>query len=993
MIHAIIKPNAYQDSVNLMLLSSKLSRMDGIKAVSIMMGTPANKELFRSGNLWTEKLTDAGPNDMCIVVDSGNAAMLATVAEEVEAFLSAKKADAQKAGYPVVRSWAAAMQSLPDANIALISLPGKYAAQEADKALDNGLSVFMFSDNVDLEYEIALKKKAHEKGLLVMGPDCGTASLAGIPLAFTNVVRQGSIGLVAASGTGLQEVMVSIDRLGGGITQAFGLGGRDLSEAVGGITAQDALGALASDPATKAVVFISKPPAPSVRNKILNTLKNIGKPVVAIFMGQPAAIPVGQVRFAATLEDAARLAMDCISTLEGASITDIFPQLPVMKAAGQRHIKGLYSGGTLGAEAAMLIQSGLDIQDQSSHTEGRLLDAGGHSVIDLGDDKYTVGAPHPMIDSRTRVEMLLEAVQDPLLGIVLLDVVLGYGGNEDMAGSLTPAIEKAGALARQANRFLVFIASVCGTDGDPQGLEKQKKILRDAGVHIVETNARAVSLAVAAAQYLAAAQRSPMACSEKIASLMRAPKCINLGLRTFADTVFAHNGRVIHFDWMPPASGSATLASLLSKLQKHTGNDMGYSSINEANDAVVAKILAADCSLMDVVPAHTVIPELQPHVLLHAGPPPMTYADMTNPMQGSCIGALLFEGWAETEEEAVSLLSSGAIHFIPCHHVNAVGPMGGITSANMPVLVVKNKEHGNTAYCTMNEGIGKVLRFGAYNREVVDRLLWMKDELGPAMSKALARVSGGLALGPTVARAITMGDEFHQRNIAASALLLRDMVPYLIRASLPADQLIRVLEFLGATDQFFLNVMMAYCKAAMDAASTIQAGCIVTSMTRNGREFGIRISGMGDQWFTAPVNTPQGLYFSGFSGDDANPDIGDSAITETYGVGAMTMIAAPGVTRFVGAGGFYEALRISDELQDICTASNPALAIPCWDFKGAPVGIDIRKVVETGITPLINTGIAHKKAGVGQIGAGTVRAPLGCFEKALEAYAQKLGIA
>jgi len=419
---------------------------------------------------------------------------------------------------------------------------------------------------------------------------------------------------------------------------------------------------------------------------------------------------------------------------------------------------------------------------------------------------------------------------------------------------------------------------------------------------------------------------------------------------------------------------------------------MSYSGINEANDAVVAKILAADCYLMDVAPAHTVIPELQPRVLLHAGPP-IAYADMTNPMQGSCIGALLFEAWAKTEEEALALLNSGAIRFIPCHHVNAVGPMGGITSVNMPVLVIKNKEHGNTAYCTLNEGIGKVLRFGAYSREVVGRLLWMKDELGPAMSKALALMEGGLALGPIVARAITMGDEFHQRNIAASALLLKDMIPYLIRAALPADQLVRVSEFLGATDQFFLNVMMAYCKAVMDAARTIREGCIVTAMTRNGREFGIRISGMGDQWFTAPVNTPQGLYFPGFSGDDANPDIGDSAITETYGVGAMSMIAAPGVTRFVGAGGFHEALRISDELQNICTADNPALAIPCWNFRGAPVGIDIRKVVETGITPLINTGIAHKKAGMGQIGAGTVRAPLGCFEKALEAYAEKLGVA
>lgn len=419
---------------------------------------------------------------------------------------------------------------------------------------------------------------------------------------------------------------------------------------------------------------------------------------------------------------------------------------------------------------------------------------------------------------------------------------------------------------------------------------------------------------------------------------------------------------------------------------------MTYSSINEANDAVIAKIIAADCYLMDVVPAATVIPQLEKHVLLHAGPP-IAYADMTNPMQGSCIGALLFEGWAKDEEEALALLQKNSIRFIPCHHVNAVGPMGGITSPNMPVMVVKNNAHGNTAYCTMNEGIGKVLRFGAYSQEVVDRLVWMKNELGPALAKALAQIKGGLPLNPLIARAITMGDEFHQRNIAASALLMKELMPMLIKAQLPTEQVVRVTNFLAATDQFFLNVMMAYCKAAMDAARSIQEGCIVTAMTRNGREFGIRISGMGDEWFTAPVNTPQGLYFSGFSGDDANPDIGDSAITETYGVGAMTMIAAPGVTRFVGAGGFYEALRISDELQNICTTNNPALAIPCWDFKGAPVGIDIRKVVETGITPLINTGIAHKKAGMGQIGAGTVRAPLGCFEKALEAYAQKLGVA
>ena len=314
--------------------------------------------------------------------------------------------------------------------------------------------------------------------------------------------------------------------------------------------------------------------------------------------------------------------------------------------------------------------------------------------------------------------------------------------------------------------------------------------------------------------------------------------------------------------------------------------------------------------------------------------------------------------------------------------------MGGITSKNMPVLVVENRTEGNRAYCTMNEGIGKVLRFGAYDSEVVNRLKWMQTDLAPALSKTLRQIEGGLSLNAIIARAVTMGDEFHQRNIAASALLVKELVPYLLTAQINQDTLQKITRFLVDTDQFFLNVMMASCKAIMDGARKIQAGTIVTAMTRNGKDFGIRVSGTGDRWFTAPVNIPKGLFFTGYTQDDANPDIGDSAITETFGVGAMSMIAAPGVTRFVGAGGFDDALQISDEMSEICTDFNNNLAIPTWNFQGVPTGIDVRKVVETGITPLINTGIAHKKAGVGQVGAGTVNAPMECFEKALLALAE-----
>ncbi|MDF7666934.1 DUF1116 domain-containing protein [Orbaceae bacterium ESL0727] len=417
-----------------------------------------------------------------------------------------------------------------------------------------------------------------------------------------------------------------------------------------------------------------------------------------------------------------------------------------------------------------------------------------------------------------------------------------------------------------------------------------------------------------------------------------------------------------------------------------------YKSINEANQAIIDRIKEARPHWIGVIPAKEAVPTLQQgHKLLHAGPP-MTWGDMTGPMKGACIGACLFEGWAKTEPEAVALLANHQVEFIPCHAVNSVGPMGGITSANMPMLVIENITHGNRAYCNLNEGIGKVMRFGAYSEEVLDRHRWMRDSLAPALNAAVKRFDKGVDLTALMAQAITMGDEFHQRNIAASALLLRTLSPKLALLDYDKAQMAKIFEFLSVTDQFFLNLAMAYCKAVMDSAATIKAGTIVTAMTRNGKDFGIKVSGLGDQWFTAPVNTPQGLFFTGYSQDEANPDMGDSAITETFGIGGAAMVAAPGVTRFVGAGGVEAALETSEEMSEIYLEHNPLFQIPSWNFQGCCLGLDVRRVVETGITPLINTGIAHKDAGIGQIGAGTVRAPLACFEKALEAYAKKMNI-
>jgi hypothetical protein len=360
---------------------------------------------------------------------------------------------------------------------------------------------------------------------------------------------------------------------------------------------------------------------------------------------------------------------------------------------------------------------------------------------------------------------------------------------------------------------------------------------------------------------------------------------------------------------------------------------------------------------------------------------------MCGPMRGAIAGAIVLEGWADDLESAARLAAEGAIAFHPNHHFSAVGPMTGLTTRSMPVMVVENRAYGNLAYCTLNEGLGKVMRFGGNDASVLERLRWLADTLGPLLSRAL-RESGGIALKPIVARGLSMGDEMHQRNVGCTSLLIRTLAPALARTGADAALLAEALEFMGGNDQLFLNVAMVMGKAIADPASGVAASTLVTAMSRNGTEFGIRLSGTAERWFTAPVEMPRGLYFPGFTEDDANPDMGDSTIVETVGLGGFAMAAAPAVAGFVGAGSAADALGYSRRMMEITTGANPEWTIPALDFAGVPTGIDARRVVATGITPTINTGIAHREPGVGQVGAGVVNAPLACFEQAVVALAE-----
>jgi hypothetical protein len=413
--------------------------------------------------------------------------------------------------------------------------------------------------------------------------------------------------------------------------------------------------------------------------------------------------------------------------------------------------------------------------------------------------------------------------------------------------------------------------------------------------------------------------------------------------------------------------------------------------IEEANQEALRRMLAGEPVLVDVIPASQAIPQLADRMILHAGPP-IVWERMCGPMRGAVAGIAVFEGWADDLEKAASAAAGGALSLQPNHHFGAVGPMTGLTTRGQPVMVVENKTFGNRAYCAINEGVGKVMRFGGNDAEVLGRLRWIRDVLGPALARAL-RHSGGISLKPLIARGLTMGDEMHQRNVACSSLLLRELAPALVRTSVDGSELAQCLEFIGRNDQFFLNVAMATGKALSDPARGIEGCSVVTAMSRNGTDFGIRVSGTGDRWFTAPVEMPAGIYFPGFSERDANPDIGDSAIVETVGLGAFAMAAAPAVIAYVGAGRASEAAAFTRSMAEVVVGANPAWAIPALDFAGVPTGIDIRLVVETGIAPTINTGIAHREPGVGQVGAGIVKAPLACFEQALVAFAETMGAA
>lgn len=461
-------------------------------------------------------------------------------------------------------------------------------------------------------------------------------------------------------------------------------------------------------------------------------------------------------------------------------------------------------------------------------------------------------------------------------------------------------------------------------------------------------------------------------------------KAINLGLDMFSDDLASQGSTPVKMSWQPPAGGNPELIEALRFLEEPAIAER----INAANQVALERILTSQPILEGYAPALDVVPGMTKTTILHAGPP-TSWDRMNGPMRGAVTGALVFEGLAKDIDEAAQLAASGEITFSPCHEHGCVGSMAGVTSASMYMHVVRNATYGNYAFTNLSEQLSKILRMGANDQSVIDRLVWMRDVFGPVLSEAMKLNPEGIDLRLMMAQALHMGDECHNRNVAGTTLLIQALTPYIVETGFSTKEKREVFDFVASSDYFSGPTWMVTCKAALDSAQGVEDSSVLTTMARNGVEFGIRVAGMPGQWFTGPAQQVIGPMFAGYKPEDSGLDIGDSAITETYGIGGFAMAAAPAIVSLVG-GTVEEAIDYSRTMNEITTGNNPNVTIPVLDFMGVPSGIDIRKVIDTGILPVINTAIAHKEAGIGMIGAGIVNPPVEAFHKALLAFASTI---
>ncbi|MYM18523.1 DUF1116 domain-containing protein [Brevibacterium sp. 5221] len=989
------RTGVYYDSVALMQVSARVKRTTGISDALIGMGTPLNLDLMRAAGF--DVSGDVGPGDLVIAVRGDGEQALAAARTELEAAFDelarAARASEGPGGQDQPPLTVESAADRHGANLAVVSVAGEYAGIEALAALDAGCSVLLFSDNVDVATEVELKRIAGERDLLLMGPDCGTAMIGGVGLGFANTVPPGPFGIVAASGTGSQQVATLLAAAGTGVSHLLGTGGRDLGAEVGGASAAQAMRALAADARTERIIVVSKPADTAVVGRLEALAADLGVPVSWAVLGPDSPDLTAGVE--AALEAAGHEAVEWPVWGKAAQCT---PDGPLV---------GLFVGGTLADEAMLIasrslgpIASNIPLPG-APQIGGSNLPAGRHAIVDFGDDSMTEGRAHPMIDPSLRLAAIRE--QGENAGVLLLDLVLGHGAHPSPGAELAAAISDARSAAAARGRELPVLVSLIGTTDDPQDLEATAAALVNAGAQVFASNSQAVRQALALVDGARAGagtgssadtqgwaqdpgpdrpaeHRMPDGAStgeEPLRGLLGSELiAVNCGVGLFAQSLRDQAIEVAEVSWQPPSADPAEIFAIMADPRRLT-----------ANALALERMLGAGAELIGLRPARECL-GLRDHEFLHSGPP-LRWENASGPMRGALAGAVVFEGLAESLAEAEAGLAAGTFTTAPCHSRDAVGPMAGVVSPSMWMFELRDPVSGNRAYCSLNEGLGKVLRYGANGPEVLDRLRWMRDVLGPVLARAVES-HGPIDTKSYVSQMLQSGDEGHNRNRTATLLFLRDLMPDLLGLQWPAEQLAEVCRFLGANDYFALNLVMPTCKLAMAAAKDIPGSSLIVTMARNGTEFGVQTAGAGPTWFTGPAQVADGLYLGSYGPEDANPDIGDSAITETAGIGGLAMAAAPAVVRLVG-GDVAFAVETTRRMYEITAGEHPVHQIPMLEFRGVPSGIDVVAVLRTGVLPQINTGMAGRVAGVGQVGAGLVTPPWECFTEAASELARATG--
>ena len=892
-----VRNGSYHDSVTLLRVSQAVAGTPGVTAAQVAMATPLNIDLATA--LGFAVPAGVRPADLLVTLRAEDevaaAAGLAAIERELAAAAAGPGTGGGRldgSGTPPV-SVRAAAAGAPDAGLVLLSVPGSAVLGEALDAIEAGRHLMVFSDNVPVDHEVALKDAAATRGLLVMGPDCGTAIVSGVGLGFANVLRSSGfrtdrrVGVVAASGTGAQQLCCLLDEAGVGISHVLGVGGRDLSRQVAGRSTLAALAMLDADPATDHIVVISKPPHPQVAAVVRDAAAGAGTPVSLILLGSGRVDITDGVRQVLVALDLAAPAWPRWSV--GVDSAEPVRRIDLLR--------GLFSGGTLADEAMQIaestlgpIRSNIPLRPESGLPEATWdggppdLTGQGHCIIDLGDDRFTVGRGHPMVDPRLRLDLIAAQAADPDVGVLLLDVVLGHAADPDPAAVLAPAIAAARRTAAEAGRNLAVVVSLCGTSGDPQDRERQANTLAAAGAVVFLSNADAARYAVerlptrldvasgsgegpiedaapggipgrvarAGSAAGAGSVGVPAADRQGAPDLLGSPSSvITAGAQLLAEALVAQAISVTAVQFRPavddPPGTSAALSVVLADPRRAP-----------ANEAALQAMLAVRATLVDVVPAAAAL-GLRPGQFLHAGPP-IGWDRASGPLRGALIGAMIFEGLADDPTDAERRLSAGgSISLTPCHEHHAVGPMAGVISPSMWLFRLRDTASGAESFCSLNEGLGKVLRYGAYGPDVLDRLRWMSAVLGPALRVAV-RAKGEIDISAIIGQMVQMGDEGHNRNRAGTLMLLRELLPSLIGSGLPSGDIADCCAFVAGNDHFFLNLVMPAGKLMGDAAAGIPGSTVVTAMCRNGTDFGIRVSGTGDRWFTGPAQVPEGLY-------------------------------------------------------------------------------------------------------------------------------------